>query len=56
MTLLWQVSLAFEVALLVVFALVVAATLLTSRRGGATISAYPHHPFPRSRTRDRHAA
>ena len=57
MTLLWQISLALEVALLVVFALVVAATLLTkSHRGDATVSMYPRRPLHRSRARDRRAA
>jgi hypothetical protein len=54
MTLLWQVSLALEVALLAIFALVVAMSLLTDRRtGGATISAYPRAEV---RTRHRRAA
>lgn len=54
MTLLWQVSLAVEVALLVLFALVVATSLLTDRRrGGATVSAYPR---VEARTRHRRAA
>jgi len=44
MTLLWQISVAFEAALLVVFALVVATSLLTSRHGGATATGYPRRP------------
>lgn len=57
MTLLWQVSLALEVALLVVFALVVAASLLTDRHTrAATVSAYPGRPAHHGRARDRRAA
>jgi hypothetical protein len=56
-TLVWQISLALEVALLAVFAIVVVTTLVTTgRRGGATISAYPHRPVHRGRARGRHAA
>jgi hypothetical protein len=57
MTLVWEISLALEVALLLIFALVVATSLLTRRStGGATVSAYPHRPVHEGRARDRHAA
>lgn len=57
MTLLWQVSLGLEVALLVVFALAVVTTLLSrDRTGGATVSAYRHRPAERRSVRDRQAA
>jgi hypothetical protein len=56
MTLLWQVSLALEAALFVVFALVVATTLLTSRHGGATVTAYPRRPAHDRRHRIHRAA
>ena len=52
MTLVWQISLALEVALLFVFALVVATSLVTDRRGGATVTAYPSRTaHERHRTR-----
>jgi hypothetical protein len=55
MTGLWYFSLALEVALLVVFALVVATSLLTRGHRGATVSTYPQHSS-HGRVRDRHAA
>lgn len=56
MTLVWQISLALEVALLVAFALVVATSLVTDRRGGGTVTAYPPRAAHERRHRIRRAA
>ncbi len=56
MTLLWQVSLGLEAALLVVFALLVVTSLVLDRRGGATVAAYPRRPAHARRHRVHRAA
>jgi hypothetical protein len=57
MTLLWQISLALEVGLLVVFALVVATSVLTrTQTGSATIRDYPRRHVLHGRHRHHRAA
>ena len=53
MTLLWQISLGLEVALLIVFALIVGVSLLTRGRmgSGGAVKTYPHRPAHDTRSR-----